>query len=48
MTFNLESKFYICACTLIAYSPNHSTRLLQDNSGMERSGLKSFVHFVAT
>ena len=32
MTFNLQSKFYMCACALIAYIPNHSTRILQDNS----------------
>ena len=47
MTFNLQSKFYICACALTAYIPNHSTKILQDNSWTERSGLKTFVHFVA-
>ena len=37
---------YICACASIAYISNHSTRVLQDNSWTERSGLKIFVHFV--
>ena len=46
MTFNLQSKFNMCACALIAYIANHSTRILQDNSRMERSGLKIFAHFI--
>ena len=45
MTFNLQSNFYMCACALIVYIPNHSTRILQDNSRTERSGLKIFAHF---
>ena len=47
MAFNLQNKFYICVCALIAYIPNHSTRILQGNSWTERSVLKIIVHFVA-
>ena len=47
MTNNLQGKFYMCAFELIAYIPNHSTRLLQDNSWTERSGLKIIAHFTA-
>ena len=47
MTFNLQSKFYMCAWALIAYILNLSTRILQGNSWPEWSGLKIFAHCVA-
>ena len=47
MTFNFQNKFYMCACALMHYIPNHSTRLLQAISRTERSGLKTFAHCVA-
>ena len=37
----------MCACALMAYIPKRSTRILEDNSRTERSGLKNCARFVA-